>query len=309
MQNNEKSASPAVQGKNSLLLIIAIILLYTTWSSTYLAIRIAVRTISPLTMTSLRFLSAGFLMYVIALIMGEKQPTRKEIIGGSIVGIILFLVSNVMLCYAEQSVSSGLSAVAVSSGAFWICLISGFFGRWPTKMEWFGIAIGFAGIVILATGGEMKGNMAGTIILLISSIAWAFGSVLSKHVAVPKGFMGSAVEMLAGGISSFIALYATGGSLNIHPSQESVWALIYLITIGAMVGFSAFMYVFQNARPALASSYSYVNTIGAVILGVFILNEKIGMREIAAIAVVIAAVVIIAVAGNLSNGGGKNRKT
>ncbi|MGD0566243.1 MAG: EamA family transporter, partial [Candidatus Goldiibacteriota bacterium] len=80
MQNNEKSASPAVQGKNSLLLIIAIILLYTTWSSTYLAIRIAVRTISPLTMTSLRFLSAGFLMYVIALIMGEKQPTRKEII-------------------------------------------------------------------------------------------------------------------------------------------------------------------------------------------------------------------------------------
>ena len=308
MQNKEKSDPLAAQGKNSLLLIIAIILLYTTWSSTYLAIRIAVRTIPPLTMTSLRFLSAGLLMYVIALIMGEKQPTMKEIFGGSIVGIILFLVSNVMLCYAEQSVSSGLSAVAVSSGAFWICLISGLFGRWPTKMEWLGIAIGFAGIIILATGGEMKGNMAGTIILLVSSIAWAFGSVLSKHVAVPKNFMGSAVEMIAGGLSSLAALYATGGSLNIHPSTESLLALIYLITVGAMVGFSAFMYVFQNARPALASSYSYVNTIGAVILGVFILNEKIGAREIVAIAVVTTAVIIIAMAGKKEKQDSKIKK-
>jgi drug/metabolite transporter (DMT)-like permease len=284
--------------KKSLLLVVAIILLYTTWSSTYLAIRIAVRTISPLTMTAARFIAAGFLMYIIALLMGEKQPTKKELFGAAIVGIILFLISNVMLCYAEQSVSSGLSAVAVSSGAFWICLISGFFGKWPTKMEWLGILIGLAGIVILATGGEMRVNIAGTIILLLSSIAWAFGSVLSKNIAVPKNFMGSAVEMLAGGIGSLAAIYATGGRLNFHPSTESLWALIYLITIGSMVGFSAFMYVFQNARAALASSYSYVNTIGAVMLGVYILNEKIGAREIVAIAVVILAVVIIAVAGN-----------
>jgi drug/metabolite transporter (DMT)-like permease len=285
--------------KNDLILIIAIILLYTTWSSTYLAIRIAVRTIGPLMMTSVRFLAAGALMYIIAVLNGEKQPTGKELLGGSIVGIVLFLVSNVMLCYAEESVSSGLSAVAVSSGAFWICLISGFFGRWPTKTEWLGIAIGFMGIVILATGGEMKGNAAGTAVLLISSIIWAFGSVLSKQFPVPKGFMGSGIEMLAGGAGSLIALYAMGGSLNnFHPSSESLWALIYLITVGSMVGFSAFMYVFQNARPALASSYSYVNTIGAVMLGVFILNEKIGAREITAIAVVIAAVVLIALAGN-----------
>jgi drug/metabolite transporter (DMT)-like permease len=285
--------------KKSLLLIIAIILLYTTWSSTYLAIRIAVRTISPIMMTSVRFLAAGALMYIIALLNGEKQPTGKELLGGSIVGIVLFLVSNVMLCWAEESVGSGLSAVAVSSGAFWICLISGLFGRWPTKMEWFGIAIGFAGIVILATGGEMKGKTAGTIVLLLSSIAWAFGSVLSRQIPVPKGFMGNGIEMLAGGFGSLIVLYATGGSLAaFHPSSESLWALIYLITVGAMVGFSAFMYVFQNARPALASSYSYVNTIGAVMLGVFILNEKIGVREITAIAVVTAAVVLIALAGD-----------
>ena len=212
--------------KNDLLLIIAIILLYTTWSSTYLAIRIAVRTIGPLMMTSVRFLAAGALMYIIAMLNKEKQPTGRELLGGSIVGIVLFLVSNVMLCYAEESVGSGLSAVAVSSGAFWICLISGFFGRWPTKMEWLGIAIGFAGIVILATGGEMKGNTAGTVVLLLSSIAWAFGSVLSKQVPVPKGFMGNAIEMLAGGLGSLIALYATGGSLaDFHPSSESLWAL------------------------------------------------------------------------------------
>jgi drug/metabolite transporter (DMT)-like permease len=286
--------------KKNLLLVAAIILLYITWSSTYLAIRIAVRTISPLTMTAMRFIAAGFFMYIIAVLAGEKQPTKKELFGGAIVGIILFLVSNVMLCYAEENIGSGLSAVAVSSGAFWICLISGFFGKWPRKIEWLGIMIGFAGIVILATGGEMRGSIAATIILLLSSIAWAFGSVLSKNIAVPKNFMGNAVEMLAGGIGSLATIYATGGRLNFHPSTESLWALIYLITIGSMVGFSAFMYVFQNARAALASSYSYVNTIGAVILGVFVLNEKINGIELTAIAVVVSAVVIIVIAGGKS---------
>ena len=106
--------------KNPLILVVSIVLLYTTWSSTYLAIRVAVRTIPPLLMTASRFMTAGLLMYVPALIKREKMPSVKQLLGGSAVGILLFLVSNGMLCYAEQTVNSGLSAVVVSSGAFWI---------------------------------------------------------------------------------------------------------------------------------------------------------------------------------------------
>lgn len=280
--------------KNPLILVVSIVLLYTTWSSTYLAIRVAVRTIPPLLMTASRFMTAGLLMYVPALIKREKMPSVKQLLGGSAVGILLFLVSNGMLCYAEQTVNSGLSAVVVSSGAFSICLFSGFFGKWPAKIEWLGIAIGFAGIIVLNLGSEMKGNLAGGLLLLFSSMIWALGSVLTKKLPVPQGFTGTGVEMFAGGLASLLAALAIRQDFNIRPSAESVAALIYLITVGAMVGFSAFMYVFHNARPALASSYSYVNTIGAVFLGVLLLGEKINAQEVFALFIVVTGVVIVA---------------
>jgi drug/metabolite transporter (DMT)-like permease len=285
------------QKKNKWILIGALFVLYTTWSSTYLAIRVAVETISPFTMITLRFIAAGGLMILIALLMREKLPSLKELTGGSVVGIVLFLGSNVLLCYGEQSVDSGISAVTVSSGAIWICLFSGFFGRWPTKSEWIGIVLGFIGILILAAGQAMNGNITGIIFLIVSSILWSFGSVLSRQIPVPKGFMGNGVEMLSGGLASLAIILFTKHGLDFKPSAASLAGLIYLIVIGAMVGFSAFMYVFQNARPALASSYSYVNTIGAVILGNLILKEKVGTREIAAMTVVIAGVLVIAFAG------------
>ena len=100
--------------------------------------------------------------------------------------------------------------------------------------------------------------------------------------------------MFAGGLASLLAALAIRQDFNIRPSAESVAALIYLITVGAMVGFSAFMYVFHNARPALASSYSYVNTIGAVFLGVLLLGEKINAQEVFALFIVVTGVVIVA---------------
>jgi drug/metabolite transporter (DMT)-like permease len=280
--------------KNPLILIISIALLYTTWSSTYLAIRVAVRTIPPLLMTSSRFIIAGALMYILALIRKEKQPSLKQLFGGSVVGILLFLASNGLLCYAEQTVNSGLSAVVVSSGAFWICLFSGFSGKWPSKIEWLGIGIGFTGIIVLNSGAELKGNPVGGMLLLISSMIWAFGSVLTKKLPVPSGFMGTGIEMFSGGLASLIAALIIRQDFNIKPSGESIAALIYLIVVGAMVGFSAFMYVFHNARPALASSYSYVNNVGAVLLGVLLLGEKVNAQEIIALFIVVAGVAIIA---------------
>jgi len=281
---------------NNLLLIISIAVLYTTWSSTYLAIRVAVQDIPPIAMVSARFTAAGLLMYILAVIKGEKQPGKKQWLGGSIVGVILFTCSNTMLCFAEKAISSSVSAVAVSSGALWMCIFSGFFGKWPTKTEWIGVLIGFLGIAVLSLGTEMRTNIFSSAILVLSSVIWALGSVLSKKLAVPAGFMGNAVEMTAGGIGSFIISLFMGVNYNIRPSSGSIIAVIYLIIIGAMVGFSAFMYVFQNARPALASSYAYVNPIGAVWLGAVMLKEKIGMKEIIALVIVVIGVIIVATA-------------
>jgi drug/metabolite transporter (DMT)-like permease len=279
-------------------LVWAIVLLYITWSSTYFAIRIAVQTINPMIMIGFRFVFAGILMYVLAICTGSRRPTLKQWMGGFVIGILLFLCSNVLLGYAEQTVGSGLSAVSVSSGALWICLFSGMFGKWPNRMEWAGIAIGLIGIVILNLGSEMKSNINGMIMLIVSSMIWGLGTVLSKKLPLPSGFMGSAVEMLGGGICTLIMAAATGQDFNVHSSPASMAAFIYLIVAGSMIGFSAFMYVFHHARPALASSYAYVTPIGAIALGIFALHEKINRVEVIAMVFVVIGVLTVILGGS-----------
>jgi drug/metabolite transporter (DMT)-like permease len=291
--------------KSNWALVVAIILLYTTWSSTYLAIRIAVQTINPMIMIGFRFVFAGGLMYVLALCTGGKNPPFKQWAGGFAVGILLFLGANVLLGYAEQTVSSGLSAVSVSSGALWICLFSGMFGKWPNKTEWAGIVIGLIGIVVLNLGYEIKANINGMLMLIASSMIWGLGTVLSKKLPLPSGFMGSAVEMLGGGICTLIMAAATGQNFNVHPSPASLTAFIYLIVVGSMIGFSAFMYVFHNARPALASSYAYVTPIGAIALGIIALHEKINRVEVIALVFVVVGVLTVVIGASFE----KRRET
>jgi drug/metabolite transporter (DMT)-like permease len=266
---------------------------YVIWGSTYLAIRIAVADLPPFLLSGSRFIVAGGILLAILRWRGEPLPTRRQWLSAAMVGGLLLGGGNGGVVFAEQWVSSSLAAAIVATSPLWVALFSGLFGQWPQRREWFGIALGIAGVVLLNTSGELRANPLGAIVILIAPISWALGSVLSRRVNLPNGMMATAAEMLTGGILLMGASLLRGETLGAAIAPQAVAAWVYLILFGSLVGFSAFMYLIRNVRPALATSYAYVNPVVALGLGVALAGEKISGLELAAIGITLAGVVLI----------------
>jgi drug/metabolite transporter (DMT)-like permease len=281
--------------KNNLFLIIfCLAAVYIIWSATYIAIKIAVKDMPSLLVNGIRFVASGLVMYLYALASGRKNPSLKQWLNSSIIGTLLFFTATGFVSVAVRSVGSGLSAIAIAGVSLWACLITGFFGKWPNKLEWAGLIVGFIGIIMLNMEHEMRSSSIGTIMLLIAPLSWALGSVLSTRIELPEGYMGHGLEMLTGGMVNVIAGFIMGERIAVMPSAPAVWSIIYLIIFGSIAGFTAYMYLYDNVRPALATSYSYVNPLGAVLIGVFFANEHINKEGIAALFLILAGVVFVA---------------
>jgi len=163
-------------------------------------------------------------------------------------------------------------------------------------MEWVGLVIGFAGIVVLNLGGELRGSPAGAIALVLSPVAWAFGSVWSKHQDMPEPMMSAAAQMLAGSVPLAIVSVASGEHFSGMPDATSMAAMAYLIVFGSLLGFSAYIYLLHHTRPALASSYAYVNPPVAVLVGVLLGGEVVSRLDIVGTIVIVAGVAAITLA-------------
>lgn len=273
--------------------LIALLSVYFIWGSTYLAIRIALEGFPPFMMAGLRFLVTGGGLYLFLRIRGTTVPGYTQWIGASLVGGFLLLGGNGGVVFAEQWVASGLAALGVATVPLWTVLFSGIWNRWPTRFEWAGLLLGFAGIILLNFEGDLRASPAGAIALIIAAICWAFGSAWSRHLSLPSGLMASAVEMIAGGILLLAASFLTGEKMNGFPAWHSIGALFYLMIFGSLVGFSAYIYLLSRVRPALATSYAYVNPVIAVLLGVSLAGEQITAIGITAMVVILAGVVIV----------------
>src|SRR5947209_3897947 len=201
-RNVAQTTTPSIDKKpNSLAIIVSIISLYILWGATYLGMRIALQSFPPFLLAGIRFLIAGILMFVFLRARGASMPTRKEWLGAAVVGALLLIGGNAGVTFAEQWVPSGLAAVAIGAVPLWAAPFAGFFGRWPSRFEWCGLVLGFAGLILLNLGhGLSATNPLGVIVLLISPICWALGSILSQRVALPKGFMATAAQLLCGGV-------------------------------------------------------------------------------------------------------------
>jgi drug/metabolite transporter (DMT)-like permease len=163
-------------------------------------------------------------------------------------------------------------------------------------MEWLGLAIGFAGVVLLNLGGGMAGAPLGAIALIVAAISWAFGSVWSRRRDMPPAAMNTAAQMLTGGAVLFVGALAFGERFPASPAPSSTLALVYLAVMGSLVGFTAYLYVLNTVRPALATSYAYVNPPVAVVFGALIGGEVVHAFDVAAMAVILAGVALIALA-------------
>ena len=275
---------------------LALLGVYLIWGSTYLAIRFAVESFPPFLMASVRFLIAGVLMLTVLRLRGMKMPTRRQWFNCFITGSLLLGVGNGLVCYAEQSVASGIAAVAVACVALFIALFSGLYGQWPNKVEWCGLAIGLIGVVVLNFGGELRASPVGAIALVVATLGWAFGSVWSKHQSMPHPMMSAAAQMFCGGLTLGVVALLRGEHIVGTPTTQAILAVVYLILVGSLLGFSAYIYLLANTRPALAASYAYVNPPVAVLIGVLLAGEAVTRLDIIGMVIILVGVAAITVA-------------
>jgi len=276
-----------------LLIPLALLSVYFVWGSTYLAIRVAVAEYPPFMTAALRFLFAGILMLVALRIKRVAWPTLIQWRNCFIVGLLLLGLGNGLVCYAEQTVSSGMAAVAVASMPLFAAVFSSLVGQWPRQLEWIGLAIGFIGVVLLNLGGELRASPVGAIALIIAPASWALGSVWSKRQDMPSPAMSTTAQMLcASGVLAVVS-FGFGESFPSHPSTTATLSIGYLVVAGSIIGFSAYTYLLHHVRPALATSYAYVNPPVAVLFGVILANEKVGMLDIIGTGIILLGVVLI----------------
>jgi drug/metabolite transporter (DMT)-like permease len=273
---------------------LAMLTIYFVWGSTYLGIRIAVETIPPFMMTATRFILAGGFLYIWLRYRQVPNPPWVEWRNALLIGALMLAGGGGLVAFSQQWVASGLAAVAVAAVPLWAALFAGFWGRWPTRAEWAGLGIGLVGVALLNLDKGMHANPLGAIALLIGPLAWALGSIWSQHVRLPKGLMGSAIEMLGGGLTLIVFSLIAGENLAAMPSVRSLVAFTYLTLIGSLLAFSAYMYVLSKVRPAMATSYAYVNPVLAVILGAMLVGETITLPGLIGMVIIISGVVLLA---------------
>lgn len=279
---------------NRIFIGLALLSVYLIWGSTYLAIRVAIQSLPPFLMAGTRFVIAGTVLFVFLRLRGAPAPARPQWISASIVGSLLLMGGNGGVVFAERYVASGLAALVIATVPLWAALFAGLWGHWPSRREWLGLAIGFGGIVLLNLESDLRANPLAAIILIGAALCWSFGSMWSRRLPLPSGLMASAVQMLAGGLALIGLGVLTREQVPLAPAPESILALIYLIIFGSLVGFSAYTYLLRHVRPALATSYAYVNPVVAVGLGVGLAGEHITEAGLLAMAVIIAGVALVA---------------
>jgi len=273
--------------------ITALLTLYLAWSSTYLAIRISLESFPPFFIAGSRYMLVGAGMYFYLRWKGVPSPGRSQWLASLTVGAFLLLGGTGGVVYAEQWVGSGIAALVLATTPLWTVLFAGIWKQWPARHEWIGLALGLAGILLLNIEGDLHVHPAGAILLVLSAASWSFGSVLSLRLPLPPGMMASAAQMFSGGLLVLVVGFTSGERIPTHPSMRALGAMVYLAIFGSLLGYTAYTYLLKNVRPALATSYAYVNPALAVVLGIWLADETITAIGVVAMLTILAGVILV----------------
>jgi drug/metabolite transporter (DMT)-like permease len=285
--------------KQSILIVIALFCTYFIWGSTYLAIRFGIESFPPFLMASVRFTVAGVILFIVMRLVGRENPTLSEWKGASIVGLLLPALGNGTVCYVQQTVSSSVAALAISTVPIWMAIFSSAWGHHITRQEWVGIFLGVLGIGLLNLGGSLHGEYDSELLLFFAAASWSFGSIWGKHLPMPEGLMGAACQMISGGFFLMIASTYFNESWPENISAKSWGAMLFLIVLGSIVAYSAFQYLLKAVRPLIASSNTFVNPIVAFAVGVWFANEFVTPNEVIALVLILLGVALILTSKNV----------
>lgn len=280
----------------------ALWVIYIVWGSTYLAIRVTVETLPPFLSAGSRFLLAGVIVFAFLAIrkgLAAIRLTGREIAASALVGAALLFGGNGLVSLAEQEVSSSLAALIIASVPLWVILLRTLTGERVSRGTLVGVAIGFAGVamLVLPGAGSDGAGLAGVLTLVVASASWASGSFFSSRLPLPSNpFVSTAAQMVLGGLVLLVAGAASGELSGLDASEfsgASIGAFAYLVTVGSLFAFTAYVWLLQNAPISKVATYAYVNPVIAIFLGWLILSESITTNILIGAAVIVSSVAFI----------------
>jgi drug/metabolite transporter (DMT)-like permease len=298
-----RSDVPTPSAARPLTLWVALVTVYLVWGSTYLAIRVVVETAPPLLAMGMRFLSAGLLLGTFLAVRRGPAALRvrpRQLGGAAVVGLLLLLGGNGMVAVAEQTVPSGLTALLIASTPLWlVCLRTAAHDR-PARLSLVGTVVGFLGIAVLVRPGASLGDDVepwGLALVVAAAGSWAMGSFLASRLPMPgDAFVATTWEMLIGGGTMALVAVATGelDGFAVDRVAGEAWAwLAYLVVVGSIVAFSAYVWLLHHAPISLTATYAYVNPVVAVVLGALVLSEPVTAAVLLGGAVVVLGVGLV----------------
>jgi drug/metabolite transporter (DMT)-like permease len=305
-----------------MMVVAAFAIVYIVWGSTYFFIRMSVAHIPPMMVGVLRFLLAGALMLLWCLFTKETLFSWKVMRPAIVSGLLLLGFGNGALIWSEQYIPSSLAAILLAAGPVWFVVLDK--GKWKenfrSRSTIFGLVVGFGGVLLLfaeqlravlsdGAGGAVAGTdaaagagrhmeMVALVVLVLGSISWASGSLYSKYKSVSgsSNAVNAGWQMFAAGVAFIPASLLSGEWSKFHPSAVPVssWmGIVYLVTMGSLVGYSAFVWLLQVRSATQVSTHAYVNPVVAVLLGVFFAEERMSLLQLTGLAVILISVLLI----------------
>jgi drug/metabolite transporter (DMT)-like permease len=243
----------------------ALVVVWIVWGSTYLAIRVGVRTMPPFTMAAIRYLVAGLLLFPIAWRSGTAEqritdrPGAKQWAAMALLGLMLPALGNGMVSWAELRLPSGIAAVLIGTVPLWIVLADAVVKRrLPGVARWLALAAGILGVAVLSGGGGSHLPFWPTVAALFAAMSWGTGSVLQGLLPVPaRALLMAAMEMLCGGLACAVIALMRGETIDLGAvSGKSWWAIVYLVTAGSLVAMTCYVFVLGRLSATTVSSYA-----------------------------------------------------
>ncbi len=299
-------SGPVKKRTSPVWVIIAFATVYIVWGSTYFFIQIAVRHFPPMILGAFRFLTAGGLMMGWCLLKGEGPGSWKQIKPAIISGLMLLLVGTGAVIWSEKWLPSSLVAVLISSSPLWFVILDK--PRWRENLTnrsvIAGLIFGFIGVILMfgekvaeaISSTNNTNEIIGLFILLIGTMSWAGGSLYSKYHSSGSTSLSAAWQMMAAGVAFMLGslLFKEWNEFELQSVTPGSWfSLLYLIFLGSLAAFSAFIWLLQVRSAAQVSTYAYVNPVIAVLLGVFFAGEQMSLLQMSGLVVILVSVLLI----------------
>jgi drug/metabolite transporter (DMT)-like permease len=270
------------------------------WGTTYLGIRIALESLSPPLLVGLRYTISGTALLLVAYFAKAHLPSGRELFYTALYGVIIIGIGNGCLAFAEVWIPSGLAALFITTSPFWMvgmeALIPG--GDRLHAPTLFGMLVGLVGTALLVAPNAIQQgwngpSLKGFLVLQLGCCGWSFGSILQRrHVTSAHPVVSGAVQQLATGLV-FLPTALLTKTQPVHWTPRSVAAVLYLVTFGSVIGYSAYLYALDKLPVSVVSTYNYVNPVVAILLGWLFYREQIGVRELMSMIVIFTGVALV----------------